>query len=558
MTAELDTAGRPERILIIDDADAIRCLVQDALGLAGFTVLEAAGVASGLQAIKTHQPDLILCDVMLGDGTGYEVLSALQADTELASIPIILISGEEIGPGDIRRGMARGADDYLLKPFGVRELIESVDARLQRSRRLAQPQRPLLPSCFAGSYEHLCRLQQSLGEANEPFCLLAIGLHRFERFLRLFGWQQAEQLTQRLVERLLGQLEGLIPAAYHSYESDKFYLLWRGDMPSTTAAGLAQRVLRCLEQPLEWQEHVLRLSAQVGVVLGASAEAADKADLALLQATERGSGSVVFFEADYEQALRSHLQWEETLHAALEQGWFELHYQPQFELAGLRLCGVEALLRLRHPKLGMVSPAVFIPIAEDCGLMERIGSWVLTAACHQAANWWHSDGMLLRMAVNVSQIQFQRQDFAGLVEGVLQQTGLPARALELELTESMLMQQPALVLKQLEKLKQLGLSLAMDDFGTGYSSLSLLGRMPFDLLKIDQSFVFGLGAEAASQAIPRAITEMGHSLGMRILAEGIERTEHLQLLQEMGCDLGQGFHLGRPKPAEDLRQLWRG
>ena len=551
------SVSKQELILVIDDAEAICQLIKDALGLSGYNVISAGGVQAGIEKALAEEPELILCDVVLGDGSGYDVLDALQQDDRLAGVPFIFISGEAIDARDIRRGMSRGADDYLPKPFRLQELLEAVEARLKRARRMADTQLRMA-RCFAGSFENLGQVLAELSANETPFCLLAVGLHRFERFLRLFGWQQAEGLIQQMVERLLGQLEGVSPEAYHSHEPDKFYLLWRGEVQPQAARGMVQRVLRCLGQPQDWGEHVLRLGAQAGVVLGSPTEAATKAEIALHQATAQGPGSVVFFEEGYEQSMRSDLKWEQELHAALEQGWFEIFYQPQFELQTRRLCGAEALLRLRHPQLGMVSPATFIPVAEDCGLMLPIGSWVLETACAQIHDWWQNDGLLLRVAVNVSQIQFQRQDFTEVVAGVLEKTGLPPSALELELTESMLMQRPKETLQQLQKLKQLGLSLAMDDFGTGYSSLASLSRLPFDILKIDQSFVFGLDAQPTSQAIPRAITQMGQSLGMKILAEGIESEEHLQWLRQMGCEMGQGFFLGRPQPAQELRQLWQG
>ncbi|MEZ0375411.1 MAG: putative bifunctional diguanylate cyclase/phosphodiesterase [Candidatus Sericytochromatia bacterium] len=546
-----------EQILIIDDAEAIRTMMTEILTLAGYHTLEADGVQSGIAAALRHGPDLILCDVVLGDGSGYDILNAIQEHPRLQMVPFIFVSGVALEPEDIRKGMLSGADDYLPKPFRVQELIETVKARLQRARRLAGPGARTLARCYAGSYEALQQLLEDNAAKGRSFCLLAIGLHRFERFLRLYGWHEADRLVQSLVERLLSQLEGICPAAYLSHEPHKFYLLWEGQIQSQAANNMVQRVLRGLAQPQNWEEHVLRLGAQAGVVLGPVSQATARADLALHRAEVQGPGNSVLFAEGMEQDLLIDLKWEEELYQALEQGRFELHYQPQYELSSQRLCGAEALLRLRHPQLGMVSPATFIPVAEECGLMLQIGTWVLETACRQICQWWQEDGVLLKLAVNVSQLQFQRQDFAAVVAGVLESTGLDCRALELELTESMLMQDPTATLRQLKALKGLGLSLSMDDFGTGYSSLATLSQLPFDILKIDQSFVLGLDGNPVTQAIPRAITEMGHSLGLKVLAEGIETEHHQRLLLEMGCDLGQGFWFSRPLPAEQLRQYWQ-
>lgn len=546
-----------EKILVIDDADEIRGMICEVLSLAGYSTCDAEGVKTGIEQAIAHGPDLVLCDVFLGDGNGYQILESLQDHPRLQSVPFIFMSGQAITPEDQRRGMLSGADDYLLKPFKLPELIDTVKARLARARRSAGRAAKELASCYAGSFEALQQRLETLNGRQEAFCLQALGLHRFERFLRLFGWHEADRLVQSLVERLLGQLAGIKPEAYLSHEPHKFYLLWPHAADAQTAASSARHVLESLSRPQPCREHLLHLAAHAGVMLGPSDSPVLRADHALHRAELSGPGSVVFFESGMEQELLLNLTWEQELHLALAEQRFELHYQPQFELGSQRLCGVEALLRLRHPQIGMVPPARFIPVAEECGLMGPIGDWVLASACEQVRQWWREDGVLLKLAVNVSQIQFQQRDFASKVADVLKRTGLTSEALELEITESVMMQDPEGTLDQLTALRGLGVSLAMDDFGTGYSSLATLSRLPFDVLKIDMAFVRGMSHEANTQAIPRAITQMGHSLGLRILAEGIETEGQLRTLQGMGCDLGQGYWYSRPLPAAELPAFWR-
>lgn len=533
-------------------------MLTETLDIGGYRTLEADGVASGIASAQKNGPDLILCDVVLQDGTGFDILAALKNHSRLQMIPFIFISGEAVTPTDIRKGMLQGADDYLLKPFKLQELLEAVRARLERTRRLAGPAaQSTLAHCFSGSHAALQQLLEELNRQSSPYLLMAIGLHRFERFSRLFGWQQADQVIQTLTERLLNHFEDSIPAVFLSPEPDKFYLLWQTKTQTATALILAQNTLKNLAQPQHWHEHVLHLNAQAGIVLGPDPDAPEHASLALGQAETKGPGCIVFFEKGMEQPFQLNFKWEQELSLALEKGYFEVFYQPQFDLKTYEITSVEALIRLRHPELGLISPAIFIPIAEESGLMVPIGRWVLETACRQIVQWQAEYGIELKVAVNVSVNQLQQKDFVTLVAETLSNTGISAQNLEIELTESLLIKDSVQTLAQLKSLKALGLNLAMDDFGTGYSSLTILNQMPFDLLKIDQAFVHSLFADNGNQAIPRAIIEMGHSLGLKVLAEGIETEEQHQLLLAMGCDLGQGFWFARPMPAEELLLFWK-
>ncbi|MDP3636754.1 MAG: EAL domain-containing protein, partial [Azonexus sp.] len=250
---------------------------------------------------------------------------------------------------------------------------------------------------------------------------------------------------------------------------------------------------------------------------------------------------------------RLHLQVD--LRNALENGEFQLYYQPQSDLASGKMIGVEALLRWHHPTLGMVSPSHFIPLAEECGLIVPIGQWVLEEACRQGAQWQKSGMPPLVVAVNISALQFSRGDLVEIIERALRDSGFPARQLEIEITESLLMRNLDGTRETIQRLKKLGIQFAIDDFGTGYSSLSSLKTMKVNKLKIDQSFVRDIGHDADDLAIVRAIIQLGKTLQLRVIAEGVETLEQLDILRKHGCDEVQGYYFGQPQPPENLQAL---
>jgi EAL domain-containing protein (putative c-di-GMP-specific phosphodiesterase class I) len=256
-------------------------------------------------------------------------------------------------------------------------------------------------------------------------------------------------------------------------------------------------------------------------------------------------------------AAQHRLALENDLRRALERSEFILHYQPQLDLKTEDIIGFEALVRWRHPERGMVPPAQFIPVAEETGLIDRLGEWVLEEACVQAAEWRNAGYSNLQVAVNVSAQQFRRADIAGTVARVLKETGVPAARLELEITESVIIQQAEQAIVKFRELSDMGVQLSIDDFGTGYSSLSYLKRFPIDKLKIDQSFVRDISTDPDDAAIVTAIIAMAHSLGLEVIAEGVETAEQLAFLKLLGCDKAQGYYFSKPIPAQEFASLLR-
>jgi EAL domain-containing protein (putative c-di-GMP-specific phosphodiesterase class I) len=279
------------------------------------------------------------------------------------------------------------------------------------------------------------------------------------------------------------------------------------------------------------------------------------ADLALYRAKTDGRAAWRFFEPEMDARMQARRTLERDLRRALAMGEFELFYQPVIDVHSRQISGLEALLRWRHPELGNVPPAVFIPLAEQTGVMVPIGMWALRTACIQAKAWHDAGFRSLSLAVNLSVTQLQQPDLVARVKHILEETGLPARLLELEITESSAMQSPETSVRTLYDLKKLGIRISLDDFGTGHSSLSYLKRFPIDTLKIDQSFVRDITTDPDTAAIVTAIVAMGHSLRLKVIAEGVEFSDQAKFLKHFNCDQMQGYLLKPPVPAEEFLEL---
>ncbi len=343
---------------------------------------------------------------------------------------------------------------------------------------------------------------------------------------------------------------------------DEFLLVLR-DLPDTeVVSAVIMKIMDRLQDPYQLGTHEVSSSASIGVAI-APADGRDfetlrkKADLAMYRSKEAGRNAWHYFDPTMDADASEHLLLRNGLRRALERQEFRLHYQPQYELASGRLIGAEALIRWQHPELGLLPPGRFIAVAEESGLIVPMGDWVLREACRQLRQWEQAGLALPGVSVNLSAIQFRRGNLEASVRAALQASELAPARLELELTESILIQNVESVLASVQRLKQLGVQLAIDDFGTGYSSLSYLKRFAIDRLKIDRSFVRDLATDADDAAIVRAIIQMAHSLNLRTLAEGVETEDMRARLQSFGCDEVQGYLYGRPLPAEEFEQLLR-
>ncbi|MDB5598144.1 MAG: hypothetical protein JWN71_188 [Xanthobacteraceae bacterium] len=397
----------------------------------------------------------------------------------------------------------------------------------------------------------------SLGRSRKQLAVLCLDLDSFKNVNDTLGHPIGDDLLRAVAERLVACTRDTDLVA--RLGGDEFAIVQADTQPGD-AAILAQRVVEALSAPFEIAGEQIIIGVSIGIAVigdGAEAEVLDSADtllksadLALYRAKGEGGGTYRFFAAEMDALIQARRNLELDLRAALERDQFELFYQPLVDTESGEVSGFEALLRWRHPVRGMVSPADFIPLAEQIGVIRSIGLWVLRTACAQAAKWPDHIGI----AVNLSPVQFRHGALVAEVRGALESAGLRPDRLELEITESLLLQDDASVLTTLHDLKKLGVSISMDDFGTGYSSLSYLRKFPFDKIKIDQSFVRGL-QEADNVAIVRAVINLGEALGMSVIAEGVETGEQLAILQSEGCWNVQGYYFSRPAPSNCTMDL---
>ncbi|MDT4994739.1 MAG: hypothetical protein QOH97_4631 [Actinoplanes sp.] len=415
------------------------------------------------------------------------------------------------------------------------------------------------------------RLAEALDQRHrdDDVAVLFLDLDGFKEVNDSLGHLAGDQLLVQVAVRLRESVRAGDMVA--RFGGDEFAVLIQAPLGSADAELVAGRIVDGLDAPFLIDTRDIHVAASIGLasagltgenpaVAGEAGEAEQlmrNADLAMYRAKSAGGGCYASYDPQMFSVLVERLELEADLRTALDRGELRLHYQPTIELATSTVVGFEALVRWQHPTRGLISPLDFIPIAEATGLIVPLGRWVLTEACRQAVAWLR-EGFTgeLKMAVNVSVRQFDRGDLAAVVADVLAETGMPAHQLILEMTESVLMTDTEENLAQLVRLKALGVKLAIDDFGTGYSSLAYLRRFPVDKLKIDRSFVERLG-EKADDALANTIVQLGHSLGMTTVAEGIEEYGQLAALRAMGCDFAQGFYFSRPVPADEAGRLLR-
>jgi len=401
------------------------------------------------------------------------------------------------------------------------------------------------------------QLEQALRrvQRGEQLAVLYIDIDEFKSVNDTLGHSVGDELLKAVADRLRGCLRKTDIVA--RLGGDEFAIIQTGLKRPADTTELVTRIYEAIRAPYECVGHLLTTDASIGIAL-APEDGTDldqllkNADLAMYGAKADGRRTYRFFEPGMDARVKALRTLELDLRQAITDGGFEIHYQPLVNLRDNKVTGCEALLRWRHPKLGMISPAEFIPVAEDTGLINQLGEWVLTTACAEAATWPDH----IRVAVNVSPVQFRSQTLALKVAAALAASGLPANRLELEITEAVLIRDDEAALAMLHQLRELGVRIALDDFGTGYSSLSYLQRFPFDKIKIDRCFIKSIAEPDGSPCIVQAVVNIATARNMTTTAEGVETQQQLDLLRALGCTEMQGYLFSAAKPGSEVRQLF--
>ena len=563
------------KILIAEDEPSLRQNLQWMLEMEGYDVATACDGREAFAQACAQRPDLVITDVMMPNLDGYGLVKELREHSATATVPIVMLSAKA-DRSDVRTGMNLGADDYLTKPYRREELLETLRARLSHSLRLEKAtQDAMQGSALSGqsaldsltalpgreAFDARVQLAQSRSaHTGESVAVICFGMDGLSKINESLGKVVGDQVLVEAAARLSNHRPAApnLPwtrDAIGRLGGDQFVICLTGTLDYGALEAEVGRVLAALAAPYETPGHSLFVTACAGASLHHARTASGMplllhAESALYRAKPVGPGSYRLFDVESSQQVLRNLRIHNDLHLALERGELQVFYQPQVSIQTGALVGFEALVRWQHPALGWVSPAEFIPIAEESGLIVKLGEWVMCTAAKQAAIWNRQGHSSFRMAVNLSVRQFAGNRLPDLVARVLQDAGLPAHILELEVTESLALQSIATTLGTLHECKALGVKIAMDDFGTGYSSLAYLKRYPLDALKIDQSFVRNITEDAGDAAITRAIVAMAHSFGMSVIAEGVETTDQLAFLRALGCEEFQGYLFSRPVPAE--------
>ncbi len=546
-------------VLIVDDDRGMRFALRSVVESAGYQVEEVANGAQAITFCERQIPDLILIDALMPRMDGFAACKKIRRLSGCRTLPVLMVTALD-DEQSIEKAFKVGATDYIPKPVHFGLLRQRITRLLQASyaeQRMHQlAYHDSLTELPNRTYfmEHLASVLQKEHTEGDMLALLFLDLDRFKLINDTLGHDIGDQLLRAASGRITGCVRSRDLVA--RLGGDEFTIVLEGIRSVDEVAGIADKICSVLSDPFVFANREMYISASVGIAMS-PANGTDvhtlvkRADMAMFCAKEEG-GNYHFYRAGMGSIVTKRLELESDLRRALENSELEIYYQPQQSLATGRFVGVEALVRWRHAEKGMIPPVEFIPLAEETGLIVPLGDYVLRTACTQVQQWLKQGHSAIRVAVNLSAIQLERDKLIARVTGILDETGLPAEQLELEITENIIMKHADGVISVLQGLRELGVTLAIDDFGTGYSSLSYLRHFPIDVLKIDRSFVPDSGTHPSDVAVITSIISLAQKLNLIVVAEGVETREQRDFLVSQGCDLVQGNYISKPLPAAEF------
>ena len=571
------------RILIWSTRGEFVQEVKRSFSKSGFRAFRAGAAFS--ESLREVLPSAIIIDGTAGAEEALGVCTS--AESAAKNTPVLLLAAREDGD-TVKRALRLGVADFAEEPASGELLAVRVQSMLRRDAERAHLRREAAEAESRAERDGLTGLQTRTSfisaiesalvrakREGHPVALLYLDLDRFKGINDTLGHSVGDALLQEVARLLRSQVRptDVVGAAgepsagvVSRLGGDEFTVLLSKVHRAEDAGEVACRILEAVKAPLSLGGHEVSTTASAGIAVfpqdGKDAETLLKrADMAMYEAKAYGSGCYRFYQPSMGKALLRRLELEEHLRRALERGELELRYQPRVNVRADTLAGMEALLRWNSPELGWVQPSEFIPVAEETDLITPIGAWVLETACAQLARWQSEGWSGLRVSVNVSPQQFASSDVGMTVTDALRKSGLEPDALELEVTESLILGDDESIALALRDLRGIGVALALDDFGTGYSSLSFITRFPLDVLKVDRSIASAVDEDPAAASVVEAVVAMGGRLGLRIVAEGVDSMEQATKLRELGCDEIQGFLVSQAVTAEEFRErfrAWRG
>ena len=576
LRSKVSPRSQAVKILIADDDLVTRHLLKKTLERAGYEVIavESGRLALGHLAVA-NGPRLVLVDWQLPELDGITICGEIRRHSELPYVYVILLTSDNI-KADISRGLEAGADDYLAKPCEPEEL----KARLRAGERILELEDKLthdalhdpltqLPNrAFFLERLALC-VNWGMQHSDYQFAVLSVDMDRFSILNDSLGNVAGDRLLVQIADRLLGSIrrdDAILRSAEsggmtgHPQEvgvlarlgGDKFTILLDHIRNASEGIRVAERIQQNIQEPFYVDGQAVFTTASIGIAFSGSGYSAAEdmlgdANTAMARAKTLGNARYEMCDPSMHATAAGRWRLETDLRRALAEE-FRVHYQPIVSLSDSRIIGFEALVRWQRPKVGLVMPAGFISVAEDTGLILRIGKWVLAEACRQMHAWnlQFSSGTAFTMAVNISARQFAETDLVSQIENILSDSGLAPRYLRLELTESVTMCDEERTARILSELRSKGVRVSIDDFGIGYSSLSYLRRFGPDVLKIDRSFISEMLTNSESREIVKVVLGLGNNLAMDIVAEGVETAEQANMLKSLGCKYGQGYFFSKP------------